>query len=235
MVEVEGEMDEQAAGEAGAADVRVPPYISFKTFQTFLSELKEHGIPNKIDRTVLGRFAGSVGTQLMGSIRWLGLVNDDMEPLRNLTLLVETYDTPHWPTTLQTLLKKRYAFVIELDLARATPGQFTEAFKRFNAKDDVIAKSRRFFLQAAQAANIEINARILQRAKPQRITTKQARANGKNAHEQEKPPPPPPREHAISPYSMLIDILDPNEMSEEEQHAVWTLIRYVKAREMEDD
>ena len=39
---------------------KIPPYVSFKTFQTFLEFLSE-GMPNRIDRSVwLNKFSGSM-------------------------------------------------------------------------------------------------------------------------------------------------------------------------------
>lgn len=50
------------------------------------------------------------------------------------------------------------------------------------------------------------------------------------------PPPPPPTAPppaAQDPVSVLVSIIDMATMSEEEQQAVWTLIRYLKRREAE--
>ncbi|MGH9894989.1 MAG: hypothetical protein ACREA0_24015, partial [bacterium] len=41
-------------------------------------------------------------------------------------------------------------------------------------------------------------------------------------------PPPPQPSAAKTPMQTLIDILDPEAMSKEEQEAVWVLIRYLK-------
>ena len=226
---------ELSEANGSGAPSGVPPYISFKTLQTFLKDLKENDIPNKVDRSVLSRFSGSVGTQLMTAIRWLDLVDEEMRPKPTLKNMVESFETPSWPATLQKVLKDRYKFVLDLDLTKATPNEFVDAFRQFNAKDDVLAKSKRFFLQAADSAGIEVNARLKQRAKPARSTTprqKKSHAVDKRQHEAvDEPPAQSPTLMQKSDYDVLIELLDPNEMNEEEENAVWTLIRYLKKRE----
>ena len=61
-----------------------PPYTSYRTFKTFIEDLHEHGVPSRIDRSVLTRFSGIVGTQLMHALRFLGLVEDDGRPTERL-------------------------------------------------------------------------------------------------------------------------------------------------------
>ena len=61
-----------------------PPYTSYRTFKTFIEDLHEHGVPSRVDRSVLTRFSGVVGTQLMHALRFLGLIEDetrDQNPL----------------------------------------------------------------------------------------------------------------------------------------------------------
>ncbi|MDE0432905.1 MAG: DUF5343 domain-containing protein [Bryobacterales bacterium] len=222
-------------GAPQAEEGRVPPYISFKTLLTLMKELEEHGMPNRIDRSVLGRFSGSSGSQLMVALRWLGLVDADMKPQPALNSLVEAFETPEWPAALGSLLKDRYRFAIALDLSKATPSEFSDAFRKFGAKEAVAAKCKRFFLQAAQASDIEVNQRLLQRAKPQRSPRQRPARAGSQSGESPGPPNSPESRNPpiVEPshYDLLIEILDPAEMSEEEQQAVWTLIRYLKARE----
>ena len=51
--------------------------------------------------------------------------------------------------------------MFDLDLARASKGQFREAFRSFGTKEGVLTKCEAFFIRAAQAAGIELSKRIL--------------------------------------------------------------------------
>ena len=67
----------------------IPPYVPYRTFQTFLEFLLEEGIPGRIDKTVWGlRFSGSSGTQLMTALKVLDLVDSEAHPDDKLARLV---------------------------------------------------------------------------------------------------------------------------------------------------
>jgi len=62
---------------------------------------------------------------------------------------------------LRRILERFYVPVFELDLARASKGQFHEAFRSFGTKEGVLTKCEAFFIRAAQSAGIELSKRIL--------------------------------------------------------------------------
>lgn len=211
---------------------RIPPYVSYKTFKTFLDDLNVHGVPNRIDRSVLMRFSGTVGTQLLSALRWLRLIGLNDEPTDDLRNLANAHGSNDWQTTLTAVVADRYAFVMNLDLARITPGQLSEVFrKNFTSKEDVLRKCEAFFLHAVQDAGIEINARILKRTRQQRAASPRRRARTQEPKDTE--PEETPAEVA-TPYENLIEILDPSKMDDQEQQAVWTLIRYLRKQEISE-
>src|ERR1700751_4420828 len=58
-----------------SAPRHTPPYVPFRTLKTHLSDLKEHGMPNRIDGDVLRKMGGSAARQLKTSLRFLGLTD----------------------------------------------------------------------------------------------------------------------------------------------------------------
>jgi hypothetical protein len=139
----------------------VPPYVPYRTFQTFLEFLLDEGIPERIDKTVWGpRFSGSSGTQLMTALKVLGLVDTGGHPSHELEDLVHGEGDDR-RALLRRILERFYVPVFELDLARASKGQFHEAFRSFGTKEGVLTKCEAFFIRAAQAAGIELSKRIL--------------------------------------------------------------------------
>ena len=148
-----------------------PPYTSYRTFKTFIEDLHEHGVPSRIDRSVLTRFSGVVGTQLMHALRFLGLIEEDGRPTQRLKELVKAHGTGHWPEKLLELLRQEYAPMFAIDLETATPSHFNEAFRKaFPAADAVVQKCVTFFLYAANDAGVKISGRVLKGRKPRSLT-----------------------------------------------------------------
>ena len=74
---------------------RLPPYVSYRTFQNFIDGLQQEGIPARIDRSYWSdRLSGSTGIQLMSALRFLGLIDADGTPTNRLRLLASTRGIP---------------------------------------------------------------------------------------------------------------------------------------------
>jgi hypothetical protein len=216
-----------------------PPYTSYRTFKTFIEDLHDHGVPSRIDRSVLTRFSGVVGTQLMHALRFLGLIEDDGRPTERLKGLVKAHGTGNWSERLLELLRHEYAPMFAIDLETATPSHFSEAFRKaFPAADAVVQKCVTFFLYAANDAGVKISGRVLKGRKPRSLTPRRKPAKPASAYppirEFDAAPSPPqaplPPLEGGKPSEMLLTHLDLNEMDDEQQAAVWTLLKYFKAR-----
>ncbi|MGB7976817.1 MAG: DUF5343 domain-containing protein [Roseiarcus sp.] len=216
-----------------------PPYTSYRTFKTFIEELHEHGVPSRIDRSVLTRFSGVVGTQLMHALRFLGLIEDDGRPTERLKGLVKAHGTGAWSSTFLELLRHDYAPMFAIDLETATPSHFSGTFRKaFPAADAVVQKCVTFFLYAAKDAGVRISGRVLKGRKPRALTPHRKPAKPASAHspirefEAGASPPQAPLSpfEGRKPSEILLTHLDLNEMDDEQQAAVWTLLKYFKAR-----
>ena len=236
-------MDASGTIETQEPKKTAPAYVSFATFTTCMADLKEHGIPNKIDRSVLTRFSGITGTQLMTAMRFLGLMDQSSKPTNQLAALVKAHGTPEWPKALRPVLEAAYAPIFAINLETATPNEFTAAFARaFPAAtaESVIKRCIAFFLPAAQDAGIQISRRILTGRKPRAAGTgprrkaPKAPAGAAGAPANDHPPPPAVNHDAsvVTPPTafQLTAMLEPS-MTPEEQTAVWTLIRYARKKE----
>jgi hypothetical protein len=227
-----------SSGRSEQAKAGTPPYTSYRTFKTFIEDLREQGLPSRIDRSVLTRFSGVVGTQLMHALRFLGLIEDHGRPTERLKELVSAHGSGRWPETFAALLRQVYAPVFAIDLKTATPSHFNEAFRKaFPAADAVVQKCVTFFLYAANDAGVTISGRILKGRKPRSSTGRkrpvpqQAKAKDTEAGPSEPQDLAPPIE-GRKPSEILLAHLDPSEMDEGEQAAVWTLMKYFKARRL---
>ena len=151
-----------------------PPYTSYRTFKTFIEDLHEHGVPSRIDRSVLTRFSGVVGAQLMHALRFLGLIEEDGRPTPHLRELMKAHGGAHWTEKLLELLRQEYAPIFAIDLETATPSQFNGAFRKaFPAADAVVQKCVTFFLYAANDAGVKISGRVLKGRKPRSLDASQ--------------------------------------------------------------
>jgi hypothetical protein len=165
----------------GKDEKRLPPYVSYRTFRNFLTELRE-GIPSRVDRSYWGtKMAGSTGIQLMTALRFLGLMDEGNRPNERLVRIVQS-EGREWQEALKGIVRDRYAFVFEsLELERATPAQLGEKFKEQGAEGDVGRKCIAFFVAAANDANIPLSPFILKKTRATRATGKPKRAGARSS------------------------------------------------------
>jgi len=137
----------------------LPPYVSYKTFNNFLSRLQQH-LPTRIDRSYWGdMFSGSSGAQLMAAMRFLNLVDANTRPTPHLKLLVlATGD--HKTLLLKQVATEAYDFVLKgpLDSQNATYAELEEIFQNtFRMKGDVSRKCIKFFTELAHDSGIPVS------------------------------------------------------------------------------
>ncbi len=221
-------------GSERAKAAGTAPYTSYRTFRTFIEDCREQGLPSRVDRSALQRFSGVVGAQLAHALRFLGLIGEEGRPTERLRALVEAGDGGPWRERLLALLKDAYAPLFGIDLEAATPSHFHETFRKaFPAADAVVQKGVTFFLYAVNDAGVAISGRVMKGRKPRAL-----------AQRKKKPTPPTriadpdapareldrPAEIGKKPSEIMLMLLDPKTMDEEQQAAVWTLIKHFKAR-----
>ncbi len=203
--------------------------------KTFIQNLKPHKLPNRIDRSLLQNFAGTVQGQLIATLRFFDLIDGKGIPTEALERLHQAYDTDQWPFVLGDVLRKSYPAIFEIGLASASPGQFNEAFRNaFGGAEAVQRKSRTFFLNAARDAEIEISGLITKNKKPRsaaaagrRRSPRAAKVVASNPERTITPPPPRASNDGVPPkppiaYELLA-VLDMSDMQPMDQTAVWTL------------
>ena len=136
---------------ATATDTK-PAYGGFQTFWNFILQLAEHGVPQRLDRSVMGSRGGSSRAELYIALRFFGLMHETKEPTGEL------YGLASDPTkdALRQLVERSYASVIALDLDTATPRQVDERLEALGATPSTVSRSRTFFLNAAEQAGIEV-------------------------------------------------------------------------------
>jgi hypothetical protein len=158
--------DTIAVGKSSSAPM--PPYTSFGSMKSALAVLSEHGVPNRIDRSVWGnKFSGSVLSQILTGFRFMRLIDTDGVPTNALRDLTAAYGKENWPPVLRGILQTSYGQLLDLDLQKATASQLYERFRTlYGADGDTGRKCVTFFLHAAQEAAIPVSNYLLTNAKP---------------------------------------------------------------------
>lgn len=212
---------------------RTPPYVAFKTFNTLIEDLKEHGLPTVIDRSVLRRFSGGVGSQLLSALKSLDLVDDGNAPNDSLNALVDAYDSEAYKGAVKRVLEHAYPYLASLDLTVATPSQFAEAFRATGSKEEVLRKARTFYLNAARFAEMPIGSRLSSGSAgaPRKLVgavKRKAPATPKPVAAASPPPPLPPATVVGKGLQYeLVDLLGEDGLPENVSAAIWVLIQHL--------
>jgi len=153
---------------------RLPPYISYRTFQNFLEGLQQ-GIPARIDRSYWSdKLSGSTGIQLMSALRFLGLIDADGTPTNRLKLLASTRGIPR-TEILKEITTEAFSFLLQgdsFDLESSTYAQLQEAFhSAFELTDGVNRKCVKFFVELATVSGIPLSPFISKRLRSVRSST----------------------------------------------------------------
>ena len=224
-----------------SADAKVAaPYAAFQSIKTLVKGFKENGIPGRIDRSVMNNFSGAVGGQVLTALKFLRLINADNHPQETLYDLVEAYDTPGWPQQLAIVVRGAYEPLFSLNLETASPSQFNDKFRAtYAGTDEVLRKSITFFLNAAREADFKVSSYIMKNKKPRSGPTKRRMAAPNASAQGEPTTGQKTRERAhhgavdlasAKPSEALLAMLNLDEMEEAELQAIWTLMKFFKAR-----
>ncbi len=142
----------------------VPPYSPFATFRSGIQELRDAGLPNRIDRSIWRSKSGAAQGALLSAFRFLGLIDSSgttQPTLKELVAVAEDSDAEKG--ILEALLRQRYQALFELDLETATPLQVSEAIGSYGATGSTRMRAVRFFFKASEHCGIKLSARLTER------------------------------------------------------------------------
>jgi hypothetical protein len=141
-------MAKQKSKEEGSRPIAA--YIPFKTFGAFIDKLHGTAVPPNIDSSVLRHMSGSMRSQLMSALRFLGLIDANGNTTESLRALVKAYKTDKWRDVLQHILYEAYDEVVgNVDLDTGTGANLDEAFRSRGSVDgQMLDKAVRFYLAA---------------------------------------------------------------------------------------
>lgn len=212
-----------------------PPYVPWRTFESYIEGLKGFGdsLPNVIDRDSMRTLSGATQSWLLSGLRALNMIDENGAPKPRLNQIVKA-DADERKTLYKQLISAEYKFLDGINLAGATPRQLDTAFESTGATGDTVRKCIAFFIGLAKAADVPLSSLI------QKGRRRPARTNGNSrpARRFTPSPPPPTAKDSDKPkdqdtgskpaFQVLYELLDPKVMNAEEQAAVWTLLQFIK-------
>jgi hypothetical protein len=130
------------------------PYLPFRTFLNALDALN-HGVPQVIDRTIWRTQPGGTQGQIMGALRFFGLIDELNKPTSNLLRLVDKRE--HRQAAIRALLEWSYADLVKSDLTKMTMKMLEDSIQQYGVSGETRKKAITFFLQAAKFADLALS------------------------------------------------------------------------------
>ena len=130
-------------------------YAPFKTFLAAIEGFEHATMPHQIDTSVWPTYSGAIRSQLLGSLKFLGLIDDNGKPTPSLKSLVE--DKANRKANLRKIIESSYPKVVGAGLLKMTPKSFDDLMREYGMGGSTHQKVTSFFLQAAKYAELPMS------------------------------------------------------------------------------
>jgi hypothetical protein len=135
---------------------RAAPFFSFSTFRTGLQVLGQ-GLPEKIDKTVFRSMDFNKQHQMVGALKFFGLIDEDgmtQDSLRTLVAAPDDQRAKH----IKPLIEAKYPRVVELATKQASEADLLKAMRELGLNgEDPIRKGIAFYRQAAEFTGLPVS------------------------------------------------------------------------------
>ena len=208
----------------------VPPYLPYKTFMNALASWRV-ALPSRIDRSLLGSYSGAMQGWLLATLRYFALIDADGHPTGKLQHLVAA-DGQERQKLLGEFVRQGYPFLFRdgFDLSKGTAAQLDEKFKDTGAQGDTVRRCVGFFMGLAKDAGVPLSPYLKMRRKTTNGRKATARKTKAKVERIVKSPATIETAGTVTPFQVLYELLDPTDMDDAEQQAVWTLLQYLKKK-----
>jgi hypothetical protein len=131
------------------------PYVGYETFKNSVRGLGKAHLPDRIDNSVFPTMSNSARAQLIGAMKYLGLIDDKGIPAKELRDLA-TADDAGWKSNLKSILTTYYPSQLKT-LETGTVQTFKDSFGPIGG---IAIPAARFLLTAARDAGLKVSAHI---------------------------------------------------------------------------
>ena len=143
------------------------PYATFDTFVTVLQEFTDAGIPTVIDKETFADKSRHDKWQLLGTFKFLDLMDNDGNPTEKLRYLVNQSDTR--PAVLRRIMELAYASIFEYGLDNLSREVLDGILSdQYAVNGETLKKARSFFTNACKFVGLELPSAITQRVRQRR-------------------------------------------------------------------
>ncbi|MEL6232436.1 MAG: hypothetical protein AAFR24_21240, partial [Cyanobacteria bacterium J06627_3] len=167
-----------------------PPYVPYKTLETYLEELLASGVPPYIDRSTMPTKSGGTQGQLISALKALNLIDRSEGKVNPLLDSLVKSEGEQRKVIWREIIIKAYPFLFsgdDFDLTATTSLRFRKKFEEQNISGSTLQRCLAFFIRAANAADIEMSAYVKDLAKRKRSTN--GKSNGKSKQSKSKKQP----------------------------------------------
>ena len=134
------------------------PYATWSSFKTFLEQLADRGLPQRIDRTVMSKMSGATQSNMRVALTFFKLTDTEWAPTDALRRLVASHGSgEEWKQALRDVIVAGYEPVLgDLSLETGTAQQLWRCFReRGNVRGSTLSRAVRFFLAALREAEVD--------------------------------------------------------------------------------
>lgn len=162
------------------APKQLPPYVSYRTFRNFLDSLAAQGLPARIDRSVLAHKSGTIQSQLLLSLQYLGLIRNGGFPTDRLERLVQAEGAER-RKVLREAVRDAYPFLFDssIRLESATSRQMEELFEKEGAGGETVRRGISFLIRLAREAGFKVSPYIRPHRRPRRSSSGPTRSESR--------------------------------------------------------
>jgi len=144
---------------------RLPPYVSFRTWQRLLTDLSKH-TPSRFDSSYFDviKVTKSNRSMIRGALLFLDLMDSEGAPTPRLQNLVKSEGETRGSVLAEVVRHAYEPLFNDLDVSHATQAQIREYFDSQGASGDIGRKCLSFFFAVAADAHIPVSPHLTKSA-----------------------------------------------------------------------
>lgn len=132
-----------------------PPYVGFGTLTNLVDRMTKEGAPPKVDSSYLSTYSGGDRSKVLGTLRYLGLVDSEGQSTDRLKELVQSDDEGR-KAVLAEALREHYPS--EVTGGEGSQQQLESTFKNMGlVAPATLRKAVAFYLRAAEFSGLPLN------------------------------------------------------------------------------